>query len=297
MDWKKIGKKLLFPPVWLMLLLSFASATALIVVFVRSLDETPLAYAVYVIAFYSLCVVSAFCIEVLPKRYRQIRQKIYATSLGNRYLTDAAFRTHISLYSSLCINLVYVGINIASFVLYRSMWFVVLASYYGILAVMRFLMVRYVRKNRIGDSLLGEWKRSRICAYILLTVNLTLSGAVLMILYQNKGYEYHGMLIYVMAMYTFYMTTHAIVDIFKYRRLGSPVMTTAKIVTLSAALVCMLSLETAMLSQFGAEMAAREKQILIAATGGGVSIVVVAMSVLLIVRATKEIRSFKHEES
>lgn len=286
MDWKK----LLFPPVWLMALLTAASAGLLALVFVKGWEEAPIAYAIYVLAFYTLTVVCVFCSMVLPKRYRQIKQRIYENPLGNRYMTDRAFRTKISLYLSLAVSLLYVGTNVWSWSFSRSWWFAVLAGYYSIMAVMRFLLVRYARLNALGSSVLGEWKRSRACACILLLVNLTLSGAVLMMLYQNRGYDYPGILIYVMAMYTFYATTHAIVDIIKYRRLGSPVMTTAKIVSLSAALVSMLNLETAMFAQFGAEMAVENQQIMIAATGAGISIVVVTLSVLLIVRATKEIR-------
>lgn len=291
MDWKKIGKKLLFPPIWVMAVLTVISAAALVMVFVKGWEETPVAYIVYVLAFYTLSVVTVFCAMVLPKQYKQIRQKIYDHPLGNRYMTDRAFRTEISLYTSLGVNLLYVGINLLSWYINRSWWFVVLACYYVILSLMRFLLVRYVRRNEIGSSVLGEWKRSRACAYILLLVNLSLSGAVLMILYHNRGYEYNGILIYVMAAYTFYITIHAIVDMVKYRKLGSPVMSTAKIISLCAALVSMLNLETAMFSQFGAEMSARDQRIMIAATGGGISVVVVTLSVLLIVKATKEIRS------
>lgn len=291
MDWKKIGKKLVFPPIWVMVLLTVVSAAALVMVFVKEWTEHPIAYVVYVLAFYTLSVVTVFCAMVLPKQYKQIKQKIYDNPLGNRYMTDRAFRTKISLYTSLGINLAYVGINLLSWYTSRSWWFVTLACYYVILSVMRFLLVRYVRRNEIGSSVFGEWKRARVCAYILLLVNLSLSGAVLMILYQNRGYEYNGIMIYVMAGYTFYITIHAIVDMVKYRKLGSPVMSTAKVISLCAALVSMLSLETAMFSQFGAEMSAQDQRIMIAATGGGISVVVVTLSVLLIVKATKEIRS------
>jgi hypothetical protein len=162
------------------------------------------------------------------------------------------------------------------------------------MAVMRFLLVRYVRKQDLGASIVQEWKRSRICAYILLLVNVSLSGAVLMILYQNRGYDYPGILIYVMALYTFYSTTHAIVDIVRYRKLGSPVMTTAKVVSLSAALVSMLNLETAMFAQFGADMPPEHQRLMIILTGAGVSIIVVTLSVILIVKATIEIRRMRN---
>ena len=79
-------------------------------------------------------------------------------------------------------------------------------------------------------------------------------------------------------------------DIIKYRRLGSPVMSTAKIVSLSSALVSMLNLETAMFAQFGKAMSPEHQHIFIILTGAGVSLAVVTLSVLLIVKATKEIR-------
>ena len=293
MDWKKIGKKLLFPPIWSMIVLTVFSAIALAWVFMNGQEESPISYVIYVLAFYTLTVLCVFFSMVLPGRYRQIRQKIYDNPIGHKYMTDIVFRTHVSLYSSLGINILYVGVNILSFFLYRSMWFVVLAIYYSILAIMRFLLVRYVRKAGIGKDRLGELKRSRLCAMILLTVNFALSGAVLMILYQNKGFEYHGVLIYVMAAYTFYITTHAIIDLIKYRKYNSPIMTTTKVIALSAALVSMLSLETAMFSQFGADMAPENKWLMIALTGAGVSITVVTMSVYIIVKSIKEIRKLK----
>ena len=290
MDWKKLGKKLLFPPIWLMVILVIISAVALTLVFVKGMEQSIPAYIVYVLAFYTLSVVAIFCAMVLPKQYSTIKQKIYDNPLGNRYMTDRVFRTNISLSISFVISMLYVGINLWSWYLLRSYWFMVLAVYYVIMAVMRYLLVRYVRIQKIGTDILGEWKRSKVCAYILLLINLSLSGAVLMILYQHRGYDYPGMMIYVMALYTFYALTMSIVDIVKYRKMGSPIMSTAKIVSLSAALVSMLNLETAMFAQFGAEMSVEHQHIFIILTGAGVSITVVTLSVILIVRATKEIR-------
>ena len=294
MDWKKLGKKLLFPPIWMMVILVIASALALTLIFVKGMEESIPAYIVYVLAFYTLSVVTIFCAKVLPKQYSTIKQKIYDNPLGNRYMTDRVFRTNISLSISFVISMLYVGINLWSWHMLGSYWFMVLAVYYVIMAVMRYLLVRYVRIQKIGTDILSEWKRSRICAYILLLINLSLSGAVLMILYQHRGYDYPGIMIYVMAMYTFYALTMSIVDIVKYRKMGSPIMSTAKIVSLSAALVSMLNLETAMFAQFGGEMSVEHQHIFIILTGAGVSITVVTLSVILIVRATKEIRREKY---
>ena len=296
MEWKKVGKKLLYPPVWVMVVLVIISAAALSLIFVKGMEQSIPAYIVYVLAFYTLSVVTFFCAMVLPKQYSTIKHKIYNNPLGRRFLTDRVFRINVSLSVSFVISMLYVGINVLSWHMLQSYWFVVLAVYYVIMAVMRFLLVRYVRIQKIGTNIMGEWKRSRICAYILLLINLSLSGAVLMILYQSKGYDYPGMMIYVMALYTFYSMIHAIVDIVKYRSLGSPVMSTAKIVRLSGALVSMLNLETAMFAQFGGDMSPENQRIFIILTGAGVSVTVVTLSVILIVNANKEIRRIKNGE-
>lgn len=236
MEWKKLIK-LLYPPVWIIALLVPICTAALIYTFIGGYEAHPVAYFTYVLSFYTLSVVVMRCIKVVPKQYRAAKKKFYDNPIGNRYFTDHKFKTHVTLYRNLAVNILYVGVNIASGFLYNTSWFFVLAFYYTILAVMRFLLVRFVNGVGIGENRFKELRRSRLCGYILLTVNLALSAAVLMILYQNKGYEYHGILIYVMAAYTFYITTVAIVNLVKYRKLGSPVMSMTKIISMAAALV------------------------------------------------------------
>ncbi|MBO5198173.1 MAG: hypothetical protein J6B85_06600 [Lachnospiraceae bacterium] len=294
-DWKKIGKRLLFPPVWLMIILAVISTATLVAVFMKGLDTSPIAYAIYVLAFYTLTVICIACALVLPGYYRGIKQKIYDNEFGNKYMTDAAYRTHFNLYISFGINLLYVAVNLFTGIWFWSVWSITLAAYYIILAVMRFLMLRFVGRVGIGKDREKELKQSRLCGIILMTVNLALSGVVVLVIVQNKGFEYHGILIYVMAMYTFYVTVNSIINLFKYRKYNSPVMSTTKSINLAAALVSMLSLETAMLSQFGGENATPHfDQIMVGATGAGVCAIVLTMSIYTIVHTNKELKNFEH---
>lgn len=298
MDWKKVGKKLLYPPLWVLIILTVISTVALVAVFVKGLDTSPLAYAVYVVAFYTLSVITLACIKVFPGYYRNIKQGIYDNKFGNRYMTDAAYRTHFSLYTSLGINLLYVATNLFTGIWYRSVWSITLAAYYIILAVMRFLLLRFANQTGIGKDRVKECRRSRLCGIILMTVNLALSGVVVLVIVQDKGFEYNGILIYVMAMYTFYVTTHSVINIFKFRKYNSPVMSTAKTINLAAALVSMLSLETAMLSQFGGENTSPYfDQIMVGATGAGVSMIVLTMSVYTIIHANRELKKLQINNS
>ena len=296
MEWKKLIKYL-YPPLWIIILLVLICTAALVYTFVGGYEAHPAAYFTYVLSFYTLTAVVMRCIKVVPKQYRAAKEIIYDNPIGNRYFTDHKFKTHVTLYRNLAVNILYVGINIVSGFLFNTSWFFVLAFYYTILAVMRFLLIRFVNRVGIGTNRFKELRRSRLCGYILLMINLALSGAVLMILYQNKGYEYHGILIYVMAAYTFYITTAAIVNLVKYRKLGSPVMSMTKIISMAAALVSMLSLETAMFSEFGKDMTTENKQIFIMLTGAGVSIIIVAMSVYSIVKNSKEIKQIMENDT
>lgn len=286
---------MLFPNVLVILILTIISVIALVYVFVNGLEMTLVGYLTYTISFYSLVVLTVYLCLVFPKQYQRIRQKIYDNPWGKRYMTDMAFRTSVLLYFSLGINTLYAGLNMFFYFYYRSYWFVVLAVYYIILAVMRFLLVRYAHKNGIGKNRESELKRARGCSVILLNLNFVLTGAILMILYQDKGFEYYGILIYAMAAYTFYTTISTIVNLFKYRKYKSPVMTTAKIITLSSALVSMLSLETAMFSQFGQDMSPQGQRLMIILTGAGISAAVIGMSAYMIIKTSEELRLVKNQ--
>lgn len=292
-DWKTLGIKILFPPAWMIIILTVISTISLVAVFVNGWELSPIAYVTYVISFYTLTVMCIVCWKVLPGYYRALNERLHENIYADKYMTDVAFKTRIDLYRSLIINLIYVLVNAISGIIYETYWFGIFAVYYGIIAVMRFLLVRYVNENPIGQNYLGELKRARLCAGILLTVNFALSAAVLMMVYFDRGFSYQGFLIYVIALYAFYITTTAIIDMLKYRKYKSPVMSITKVIKMASALFSMLFLETAMFAQFGADTSPEEKRILIMATGAGISVAVVVMAIYMIVQTSKEIKLSK----
>lgn len=162
---------------------------------------------------------------------------------------------------------------------------------------MRFLLVRFVNRVGIGKDRIRELKSYRICGLILLTLNIVLAGVVILVIRKNQSFEYAGVLIFVMAAYTFYITITAVVNLVKYRKYDSPVMSAAKVISFAAALVSMLSLETAMLSRFGSEDSSPYfDRIMIGATGAGVCVIIVSVSVYMTVRSTKQIKRLKSSD-
>ena len=290
---KRLLKKIFFLPPVPTLLIS-VPAYGLVIYALAGENVAPvIAYISYFVSAYAL-IITVTGITGVVRLCRQgigrhpIVRKALGMPLIGRYLKEDMFRAEAALYQGFFINLLYVGIKMFSGILYRSVWFITLAVYYILLAVMRASLLHYVRKD--GKDKISEWRRYRLCGIILLFMNVALTGIVILAVRQNSGFEYPGVLIYVMAMYTFYATITAVRNVVKFRRYGSPVMSAAKVINLTAALVSMLSLETAMLTQFGAADDPKFRQIMTASTGAGISLCVLGMAVFMIVWSTKQMR-------
>ena len=258
-------------------------------------ETSPVTYLAYLFSAYSLLIV---CISTGKMAKGGAWQRLHRNPYIHRYLTDLPFQTHVSLYLSLGINLLFAGIKLFLGVYYRSVWFGTLAVYYGMMAMIRFVLLRHVSRAGIGQDIRAEFKYYRLCGVILLLMNSALAGVVVLVVRKDQGFYYAGYLIYVVALYAFYNTITAVRDVVRYRKYQSPVLSAAKAVKLAAALVSMLALETAMLMQFdNGQNAPRFKQIMTAATGGGVCAIVFAMAVFMIVQSTKRLRKWGQERT
>lgn len=109
----------------------------------------------------------------------------------------------------------------------------------------------------------------RMCGITLLIMNQALAGIVIFMVHQNRGFDYPGLLIYAMATYSFYSVITAVVNLVKFRKHGSPLLSAAKVINLVAAMVSVLSPETAMLARFGGDDDPLFRKVMTGATGGG----------------------------
>ena len=282
--------KLLFLPLWLIIILVIMSAVGLVFVFVSGLEAHPISYLIYALSFYTLSVTVLFCITDLPGYIRGAKELILSFDFGRRFINDSDFRFRVSLYLSLGINLAYAIFNCVLGALYVTNWFYLLASFYAIVGVMRFLLVSYFRHNELGCDIPREWRRVRVCGVILAFVNLLLSAVVLMMVFFDRGFVYRDIFIYVMALFTFYSATSAIIGVIRNRKGNSPVMTFAQYISLVTALVSMLTLEGAMLGTFGTDMPKDTQKLFVILTGAGIAVAVFALSIYTVVHSTLELK-------
>ena len=94
-DWKEIAKKILYPPIWIVIVLTIFCTIALVEIFVNGWEMTVLAYVSYGLSFYTLCVICFICWKVLPGWYKAIKYKMHQNKYMDRYMTDAVFKSNV----------------------------------------------------------------------------------------------------------------------------------------------------------------------------------------------------------
>jgi hypothetical protein len=261
---------------------------------------TPIAYISYILSAYAFIIT----ITGFPKIINALKNSFWNlhlirafgnTKIGARFFDSALFRSEISLHQGLFMNILYVAAKLVSGILYKSVWLIAFGIYYLLLAVMRGSLVHYVHRaaakgTQDEPDIKGEFHRYRMCGIVLLFLNQALACIVIYIVHKNQGMTYPGLLIYAMALYAFYAVITAVINVIRFRKQGSPVHSAAKVISLTAALVSMLSLETAMLAQFGGDDS-EFRMIMTSISGGVVCTFVLAMAIYMIIRSTRYLKN------
>ena len=293
MDWKKIGKHVLFPHIAIMIILIPIATVFLVYSMVFIGTESLVAILSYVLAFYTLLVWSMR----VPDLIRFFRSFKNENQYARRWLDDAHLRVNTSLYGGLLWNTAYALLQLGMGFWHHTFWFYSLAGYYVILAVMRFFLVRYTTKNKPGEKRRDELIRYRACGIVFLVMNLTLSVMIFFMVYWNRTFEHHEITTIALAAYTFTAFTKAIISIIKYRKYNSPVYSAAKAISLASACVSMLTLEATMLTTFNdGSIDLTGRRIMLGCTGAAVSIFIIVMAIYMIVQSTKKLRALKGAE-
>ena len=139
-----------------------------------------------------------------------------------------------------------------------------------------------------------ELKKYRACGIIFLLMNRTLAVMVFFMIYWNRTFNHHEITTIAMAAYTFTAFTVAIVNIIKYRKYNSPVYSASKGVSLAAACVSMLTLESTMLITFDdGTMSLFTRRLFLGISGGVISAFIIIMAIFMILQSNKKIKQIK----
>ena len=294
LNWKKLGKALLFPHIALMIALIPIAAVLLVGSMVFIGVESPIAIISYVISAYTLTV-WCFKIPCLIKFFKAFKAE-------NKYIVkwqkDIRLQVNVSLYGSFAWNALYGVFQLWLGFYHHTFWFYSLGAYYICLAVMRFFLVLHTRKYAPGENMQNELVKYRACGWVFLVMNLALTLIIFFMIYWNRTFEHHMITAITMAAYTFTALITAIINVVKYRKYNSPVFSASKAISFAAACVSMLTLTSTMLTTFNdGSMDALTQKMMLGGVGIAVSGVVVTMAVYMIVQGTKKLKEFKIQKT
>ena len=290
MDWKKLGKALLFPHIAVMIILIPIATVFLVGSMVFIGTESPIAIVSYVLAAYTLTI---WCMRI-PSIIQFVKDFKSGNKYAQMWFSDARLRVNVSLYGSFLWNAIYGIFQLWLGFYHSTFWFYSLGAYYICLGMMRFSLVRHTRKYAPGEKMYSELIKYRATGVVFLVMNLAISLMIFFMVYWNRTFLHHEITTIAMAAYTFTTLTVAIVNVIRYRKYNSPIFSASKAISFAAACVSMLTLESTMLTTFNdGSMDLITRRLFLGLSGGAISAFIIAMAIYMIVQSTKQIRSIR----
>ena len=284
-----ILRKLLYPPKGILYLLPPVAFATLIFIFAAGEQESELAYPVYCMSAYSLIIL----VVALPQRFKRIKNRlteskmvktVSSSAAMKRYLNDMSFRGGFSIYQGMTVNFLYALFRTVTGMMYSSAWFLSMAVYHFLLGGMRaYLMFAF--KHRDEKNRLYEYSCYRKTAWLLFLLNIPMGGMIWLMIQTNSGFSYPGYIIYLSALYTFYTMGMSTCNLVKYKKLGSPILSAAKVLNFVSAMMSVLGLQTAMISAFSTN-GEEYRKLMNTITGGFVYGAAAVIAVYMIINAS-----------
>ena len=135
----------------------------------------------------------------------------------------------------------------------------------------------------------------RACGCFLLLINLAFSTMMLIVLRENYLMKRHEIVVIALATYTFYTLSMTIVNCWRSLKRNDYVYSCARLISLTAASVSIVTLTNTMLSTFGeGNMVLRN--IILPILSGVVALFIIVCAALMIYKANMDLRIIKNEK-
>ncbi len=213
-------------------------------------------------------------------------------TLLKRIKKDTDYRIKLFLVLTLVFNFAYAIFLFVVSLVYSSKWFFVMSIYYALLSTARIFIFSQIgfEKNQRKIIMI-----MRACGYFLFLLNLVVSVMMFILIYTTGYVKHHEITVITLATYTFSALALAIVSIVKYLKKNDYIYSCVKMMSLISASVSLVTLTNTMLTTFGEEKILL-RSIVLPILSGVVAIFIIVCAVLLIIKASLDLRILKNEE-
>ena len=181
-------------------------------------------------------------------------------------------RTSKPALVSLSFNIAFATYHLVMGLVTSSWWLLTLGSYYLVLSVVRFVVLRSKSKECFVAKFTG---------WMLILLTIPLGGTVILSIARDRGYELHMIVMIAMAAYAFTRITLATIKLIKARRSTSATLITLRNISFADAFVSIFALQRSMLVSFDG-MTEAEIVIMNATLGSAVCVIVFLLGVNLL---------------
>lgn len=202
---------------------------------------------------------------------------------GKKIYWDQYARSRYILHFSLAANIAFALLELAEGLYFNSVWLVAIGVYYAVLGVMRFSLLHSIRS---ADAQQGKKAYFRT-AILLNVLTVTMTGIFAQLIIDDRSFHYPGVLIYAMALWAFIKIILAVKNLIQRRKEDEPILAAARCLSFAAALMSILALQTAMISQFG-EGEANFAHTMNGVVGAVITALLIILSALMLAKASKK---------
>ena len=174
----------------------------------------------------------------------------------------------VSLTSNIAFSIYHLILGLVT----GSWWLLTLGSYYLILSIVRFVVVRSKSDERFITIFTG---------WMLILLTAPLVGTVILSVIRDRGHELHMILMIALAAYAFTKITLAMIKFIKARKSRSAALVTLRNISLADAFASIFALQRSMLVSFEG-MRDVEIVIMNASLGSAVCIICFSLGLLLL---------------
>ena len=174
--------------------------------------------------------------------------------------------------ASLTFNISFATYHLVLGLVTSSWWLLTLGSYYLVLSIVRFVVLRTKNKERFI---------ARFTGWMLILLSVPLIGTVILSVVQDRGRERHMIVMIAIAAYAFTKITFATIKLVKARRSTSATLITLRNISFADAFVSIFALQRSMLVSFEG-MTEAEIVIMNATLGSAVCVIVFLLGLNLV---------------
>ncbi len=147
---------------------------------------------------------------------------------AQRYRADSSYRAAVSLCQGMIGSGLFAVFKLVTALVYGSYWLLALGVYYGMLALARLCLLYCLRRGNAcpepEEKTRWAWRGYRMCGYLMLPLNIGMTGVVVQMVRDGRSFVYPGYLIYAVAAYAFYALIMTVVVLIRRRGKQSPLL-------------------------------------------------------------------------